>query len=697
MSTPFKPFRDTRSQKKKTEHLIFSILIALLAVFPFLQVLHYHKNPMDVIDEYTFEWFCLAAGLLIIGLAFGMAFICKLLGGRRCEFINTGSIICFAVMTVVLLFFIYSMLTFGGRLGAVSIKTASDFEYIENYRFGDYSISNDIDAKELYDVSISGFSGELDGNGHAINGLKLADKPLFKSNSGEIHDITFNDPSLPNALIKNNSGTVKNITVNNPKPTLSFVNKNRGTINNVVINNPEILFDTESTLGVFACENTANGEIRNCTANGIKINSEAEVLDYSADDASPPSCESFGGIAGDNKGTIANCTVAGLTTKYAAADNFGGIVGVNGTEKSKATVYNCTAKDINVSIKCEGSFGGIAGKGFADYTACHTGGTANVFGENTVRVGGIGGELSESSTVKHSQNVLDINLTVNETDFSSSKLSLGGIAGSLRYNTLISASQNRGNLTATIKGLRENTDFYMGGAVGMLNCAECRVEDSVNYANVKLNKLDFEKHSDNNLYVGGFVGAFNKDIEDVDGMRLSIDNCYSTGNLETAYKDVAAIGGLQAYRSNWTNANITDSFFVGKIIKPKDLDNGNCWITSQAEGNNYYSSGCGYKNNGYEAADSVKASKLKDATFIKDTLKWDEAVWDIKSGSFPMLKAYEVEKDETVDAQINEDAENELEKALKDKQKLIIIVMIGAAIALIFCIIIERKNQGRYR
>lgn len=227
---------------------------------------------------------------------------------------------------------------------------------------------------------------------------------------------------------------------------------NKGTIKNIKIQN--VTIDKPGTVyaGAFAAVN--EGTIDSCAVESGKITSGTNDQ------------KSFiGGIAGQNKGKITNCSVIGtngnaLTLSLTTQRNLGGIAGQNTGTIDKAIVSD------NVEIKQ------------SDSNLCNVGG---IVGENTGNVSNA--TVSEISIDTKGAN--DVNV--------------GGIVGS-----------NEGNISYTYSHLTIDTNSqsvgtYVGGVAGYFKANVVNdVSTCIKYAKVEKSTLE-------GYYVGGIVGGLNTD------------------------------------------------------------------------------------------------------------------------------------------------------------------------------------------
>ena len=152
-------------------------------------------------------------------------------------------------------------------------------------------------------LPVAEFTGDLDGKGYAVTGLKInattASSGFVKTNKGIIHDLKFVGVDITTTQ---SFGTIAGI--------------NQGTIRDIEVSGKIASTHTSDLLGGIVGDNIAQGVIENCYVN----------LDMTA------TCGMVGGIAGRNKGTgsgaiVRNCTSEGTLTVTASKTRIAGIVG----------------------------------------------------------------------------------------------------------------------------------------------------------------------------------------------------------------------------------------------------------------------------------------------------------------------------------------------------------------------------------
>ena len=160
------------------------------------------------------------------------------------------------------------------------------------------------------------------------------------------------------------------------------------------------------------------------------LTSLAVVQDLTVDVALSPdgSASQVGGLAGENNGTIQNCTVTG---SLSAKEDVGGLVGLNG---ESGIIQNCVNQS---SVAGVTNVGGIAGQNLGTLLGCQNSGTLNDNPDQTIptNVGGIAG-LSRG-IIKQCENTGTIG-------YQHLGYNMGGIAG--MHSGFITSCHNSGTI-----------------------------------------------------------------------------------------------------------------------------------------------------------------------------------------------------------------------------------------------------------
>jgi len=368
----------------------------------------------------------------------------------------------------------------------------------------------------------------------------------------------------------------------------------------------------------------AAGTVRNChvTANTTKVVTMANSNDYEGTIINHTTLAyhmAQGGIAGQNAGTVENCSNGATTQNFVlttgtdntAADansryyDLGGIVGLN---KAGATVSGCTneGKIESRSTPRIQKIGGVVGYNLGTVTSCSNQSTGEIYLTTTnispysLRVGEIGGVIGNNSgTVSDIQNagylhydrteniagveikiggVIGLSTTAidggsgkdisntgdilgkyNGTTVTTAGLRFGGVVGSA--NASVQNVTNAGTVTYQTSSTNVVSSLYMGGIAGEIRGAgSATVSGCENGGEVYFNAANNAKHTDN--YAGGIIGkTFESDV--------TISNCSNSGyihggNGSKQNGTTMYVGGIIAYLDGVSS--IVDCDNTGKLL-----------------------------------------------------------------------------------------------------------------------------------
>ncbi|MCD7729509.1 MAG: hypothetical protein LUI60_06310 [Clostridia bacterium] len=241
--------------------------------------------------------------------------------------------------------------------------------------------------------------------------------------------------------------------------------------------------------------------------------------------------------------------------------------------------------------------------------------------KNCEYVGALVGYLNSSGRIIDCY----VNGTINTQVSSSDKMYVGLLAGYVNTETseaAISGCHVAGSITYDISAGKTSAPVYAGGLAGYVAYAAGAIEDSYSTATVSLTV------SSNNAYAGGIAGY----------TKGTITNCYSTGAV-TSSGDTAYAGGIVGAADGTVTGcvalgNVTSGNYAGGIIG------------SSSKGTSCYGYGqtvSGKSNSTTYTATAATEDQMNSATFWKDTLTWDNTVWDFSTlnvsyGLLPTLK-----------------------------------------------------------
>jgi len=246
-----------------------------------------------------------------------------------------------------------------------------------------------------------------------------------------------------------------------------------------------------------------SGSNRSATSNvGLfgYIGAEGVVENLTIEDSQISGNQYVGGIAGYNKGTIADCVID-KDCKITAANNVGGIAGI-----TLLGVEDCTNKGtIEATAKNAGGIAGNAQGGGEIFVDCQNEGSI----KGVENVGGIAGYVTATS------DDIEIKECANTGKVESTSAYMGGIAGYIHgksNNLTISDCQNKGDIVGTGVG---------GGIVGYGSGDVSEIINCYNEGKIEANN------------VGGIVGT----------MEGEVSLCVNYGKVN----GTAAAGGIAAY------------------------------------------------------------------------------------------------------------------------------------------------------
>lgn len=441
------------------------------------------------------------------------------------------------------------------------IKDASEFQTkISADMAGDFILMDNINMAELgtlSDSAITGtFSGNFDGNGYAINNLKIdstaSSVGLFSQTSGTIENL-----ALKNATITSTGDQVGGIT--------GFMNG--GSIQNSSALGVNINGDNQ--VGGLAGE-TNGGSIQNSYttggihgtltgagtltvgAGGIAGLTDGTNIQTSYSSAAVSGEDNIGGFIGWTAGTnISNCYASGNITAYDTVDtgSAGGFVAVNDAASS---ITSCYATGNVKAGRCAGGFVGFNRNSSIDGSFS----TGNVSG--TFALGGFAGvnQLAGASITNSdsSGNVSGTNV-------------LGGFIGFHQSGATIDNSFSTGNVSG---------DNTIGGFAGRFitgaTATNCYAKGTVS----------------GNTIIGGFVGSMASAASNIDATNSWNSDSTTTGIGTLTSGTFSAIGvsgnsmaAGQNISESWSSS--TWNFKTGAPSLKKEATTMSIQIGSQAD------------------------------------------------------------------------------------------------------------------
>ena len=356
---------------------------------------------------------------------------------------------------------------------------------------GNYAFRNSIDLNSINNFnSIENFEGNLDGLGYEVYGLHSKNNGLFKNTSNSI----IRNFNLISGSI---NGTTDNVgaVVGNANSTV--IENVKNTINVTGENNVGGIIGTGSNV-------TLNGVVN---AGAIKGNSNVGGLAGSL--VGDNGKQSF--LTGEsyNLGDIKGLDTTGTTTTTTYSSNIGGLVGL----ANNSTIGNETGFQMYNHLDVEGGY----------------------------NVGGIVGELKDSSTVQNVSNDGNIKAT-------------GYTNGDYIYHTnnAKEANDDKVNLNTAGEAKKDVHISNVGGIVGN-STGDTDIADSIKTTNIikdVLNngdisaKLDTTTNSNMPYYTAGNVGG-------VVGSAVNTDISNAT-NKENDIRGAHNVGGIAGYLESGT-------------------------------------------------------------------------------------------------------------------------------------------------
>ena len=372
--------------------------------------------------------------------------------------------------------------------GFMWVKDGEQLQAMGSNSSGNYAFHNSIDLNSINDFkSINDFEGNLDGLGYDIYGLHSKNNGLFKNTS--------------NSIIRNFnliSGSINGTTDN--------VGAVVGNANSTVIEN------VKNTINVTGTNNVGGiiGTGTNVTLNGV-VNA--------------------GAIKGNsNVGGLAGSLTAGSTLK-GESYNLGDIKGLDDETNPSAIKYSS-----NIGGLVGLASNSIIGNGENDKTDFQMYNHLDVTGG--YNVGGIVGELKDSSTVQNVSN--DGNIKA-----------IGYTTGTYEYHTNNTSMNSSANMsTSAIKDDEKVNVANIGGIVGN-STGDTNTSDSTNTIKDVLNNGDVSAElkdgmdTNNNeikYYIAGNVGgvvgsAVNTNISNATNKENDVRGAHNVGGIVGYFED----------------------------------------------------------------------------------------------------------------------------------------------------------------
>ena len=403
---------------------------------------------------------------------------------------------------------------------------------------------------------------------------------------------------------------IHNFTMTGTGENVGFFTTNSGTIKNITFEDFVFSVEQASAYNAGTVAGTNSGNIESCNVLDCSL---TYTLTRSAESGT---VQSFvGGMVGTNNGTLASCSFQGklygkvdsrntytlywnsshLTMSYLSV---GGLVGKN--SKGNSVVSSCQS---HVVI----SFSLIA---------TNAGGTA------ASRLDAGGAVSLNEGTITESKSTISAEVTGSGT---TKKALIGGLCATNAETGSISSCVATGSVNIPSTSLNE---IRLGG-FAYYNRRGGTIKNS--YSNVNITT---QTNASGYSAIGGFVG---------DNFG-TINNCYSTGNIESACKDNVA--GFVGFNNN--SGTISKCFSTGNVKLTGDATGTVGYFVGNAAAGSvtnkcYYSNTVTVRKGSSTVTTANKDGEVKpladlqSKAFLMDTLKWSNDIWIIRTGDYPCL------------------------------------------------------------
>ena len=361
--------------------------------------------------------------------------------------------------------------------GFMWVKDGEQLQDMDSNLGGNYAFHNSIDLNSINNFnSINDFEGNLDGLGYDIYGLHSTNNGLFEKTSNS----TIRNFNLISGSITSNAENVGAVVGNATNNTV--IENVKNTINVTGANNVGGIIGTGTKV-------TLNGVVN---AGAIKGNSNVGGLAGSLTAGSTLKGESYN--LGDIKGLDDETNPSAI--KYSS--NIGGLVG----SASHSTIGNKTGFQMYNHLDVEGGY----------------------------NVGGIVGNLEDSSTVQNVSNDGNVNAT-------------GYITGYYNYHTNNKSIVSTANMNNSKLASKDVNVANIGGIVGKSDSSTDKntIDNVLNNGDISA-KLDTTTNSNMPYYtagnVGGVVGsAVNTDISNATNKENDVRGAHNVGGIVGYFED----------------------------------------------------------------------------------------------------------------------------------------------------------------
>lgn len=403
---------------------------------------------------------------------------------------------------------------------------------------------------------------------------------------------------------------IHNFTMTGTGENVGFFTTNSGTIKNITFEDFVFSVEQASAYNAGTVAGTNSGSIESCNVLDCSL---TYTLARSAESGTVQSY--VGGMVGTNNGTLASCSFQGklygkvdsrntytltwnssrLTMSYLSV---GGLVGKN--SKGNSVVSSCQSH-VGISFSL---------------TATNAGGTA------TSRLDAGGAVSLNEGTITESKSTITAEVTSSGT----TKIAvIGGLCATNAETGSISSCMATGSVNIPSANLK---DICLGG-FAFNNRRGGTIKNSYSNVNITTQATASVYSS-----IGGFVG---------DNFG-TINNCYSTGNIESACKD--NIAGFVGY--NYDGGTTSKCFNAGNVKLTGDATGTVGYFVGNAAAGSvtnkcYYSNTVTVRKGSSTVTTANKDGEVKpladlqSKAFLMDTLKWSNDIWIIRAGDYPCL------------------------------------------------------------
>ncbi len=444
-----------------------------------------------------------------------------------------------------------------------------------------FALSGDIDASSTANWNsgskflpisseLKPFVGSLNGNGHTITGLKIAnffqDAGLFGvlAKGSSVKDMTISNANLASAifvknagiLAGNNNGIISGITVSGD---ISIFSSSANPGHNV---GGIVGFSTNKDYGI---DDISKTSISNSSGNvsiiGSNISSVGGVLGRQEKIPIKLNGYPYYTVGSTIVVSLSNLTSSGSINLSNTFGNIGGLIGLQDYEN--ATIFNSSStSDISITID-DGDFlssyasenvGGLIGHSFGSVDSSSSIGSISINSSvPLLDINDVGGLIGKSDTPDSNRTIISgssssSNVIINQS--SGSVKAVGGLVGESAVGKILSNSSS-GNVTINSSGGVK----FVGGLAGYghdSDIAACYSTGVIRITN---------QGASNQLASGSFGGLVG--LAD----HLNINDSHSSGNLvinsDSSCGLVGGVAGLVGIFSGEKNDEIANSYSEG--------------------------------------------------------------------------------------------------------------------------------------